>query len=360
MNWRDVLPYAAVAVAAFMLVRLAVYGVWWAIGKYRIRRAGPRPLRGSRSRIWFDPGPVDSLDPVAGPGGADGVPRPPFHFIEEHLNGSQPCVSVRDRLGRVWRVKWGDEARCEAFAVRFAWSCGYFAEQTHFIASGTIEGCAGQLARAGECIDGEDGRFRDARFELDDPAVNKLFDEHSWAWDDNPFVGTRELSGLKIVVMLLSNWDTKDRRDVARGSNTAIFESGREAWYLLSDWGGSMGRWGANIATRAQWDPDGFVEQTPTFVLGVEDGEVRFGYTGQRTAEITQGISLEHVRWLYTYLVRLDQDYLMRAMLASGATSGHEASRFVEALLDRIHQLGALSSTETQSTRATVMSNACE
>ena len=66
--------------------------------------------------------------------------------------------------------------------------------------------------------------FQDARFELDEPGVVKHFDEHSWAWNDNPFVGTRELNGLKIVMMLLSNWDNKDVRDVARGSNTAIFE----------------------------------------------------------------------------------------------------------------------------------------
>ena len=88
----------------------------------------------------------------------------------------------------------------------------------------------------------EDGTFREARFELEDPAVRMLFDEHSWAWNDNPFLGTPQLSGLKMVIMLLSNWDTKDRRDVSRGSNTAIFEHrgsrwSREARYLITDWG---------------------------------------------------------------------------------------------------------------------------
>ena len=32
----------------------------------------------------------------------------------------------------------------------------------------------------------------------------------SWRWDDNPFVGTNELAGLKLMVMLLGNWDNKD------------------------------------------------------------------------------------------------------------------------------------------------------
>ena len=48
-------------------------------------------------------------------------------------------------------------------------------------------------------------------------------------------------------MMLLSNWDNKDVRDVARGSNTAIFEHRmerdvREARYLIIDWGAALGR----------------------------------------------------------------------------------------------------------------------
>jgi hypothetical protein len=317
---------------------------WRLVGAYRIRRAGPPPLRASTHVIWRDPGVITQRDPVGGPGGREGAPVPPFQFIEEHSTGSQPCVSVRDARGRVWRVKWGKEVRAESFAVRFAWSCGYFAEVTHFVPSGTISGAEG-LKRASDCIKA-DGTFCDARFELDDPAVKKLFEEHSWAWNDNPFVGTRELSGLKIVVMLLSNWDTKDRRDVARGSNTAIFEcrgaSGRrEARYLLSDWGGAMGRWGTTPATRGDWDVDGFEEQTPQFVGGVDDNDiVTFGYAGQRTADVAVGIPAEHARWFCGYATQLTHDYLARALRASGA-SHDEADRFSNALLTRIAQLSA-------------------
>jgi hypothetical protein len=239
-------------------------------------------------------------------------------------------------------VKWGQEVRCETFAVRVASSCGYFAEETHFVAAGTITG-ATTLQRARECIDERDGTFHDARFELDDPAVTKMFEEHSWAWDDNPFVGTQELNGLKVVVMLLSNWDTKDRRDVARGSNTAIFEHvlpdrHREARYLLTDWGGSMGRWGTNIVTRGRWDPEGFEAQTPQFVSDVQDERVSFGYTGQRTADIAGNIPVAHARWFQRYAGRLTQRQLVDGLLASGATDD-EAIRFARALIDRIRQL---------------------
>jgi hypothetical protein len=221
------------------------------------------------------------------------------------------------------------------------WSCGYFSETTYFVADGTIAD-ASALERARSFVD-RDGRFTNARFELDDPGVRKLFEEHSWAWNDNPFVGTPQLNGLKILVMLLSDWDTKDRRDVTRGSNTAIFEHRggrwrREARYLITDWGGSMGRWGGNIVTRGRWDPVGFEAQTAEFVTGVDAGIVRFGYVGQRTADVAEGISVDDVRWLCGYLGRVTDAQLRDALLASGATA-EEAEGFGRAIRARIAQL---------------------
>jgi hypothetical protein len=308
---------------------------------YRISRAGPRRLAAGRHVIWRDPGRVEGLDLVNGAGGQGGAPAAPFRFIEEHHAGSQPCISVEDAAGRRWRVKWGPEVRSENAAVRIAWASGFFTEVTYFVASGTIDGCDA-LQRARASID-ERGAFTDARFELDDPEVRKLFEEHSWAWNDNPFVGSPQLNGLKVVVMLLSNWDTKDRRDVARGSNTAIFEHRvsrwrREARYLITDWGGSMGRWGSNIVTRGRWDPDGFEAQTPSFVAGVHGDAVTFAYTGQRTADVAANITVRDVRWLCHYLGRITDRQLRDAIDASGAT-GDEADRFTRALRARITQL---------------------
>src|SRR5678815_2974544 len=188
------------------------------------------------------------------------------------------------------------------------------------------------------CI-AEDGEFVDARFELEDRGVRMLFDEHSWSWSDNPFVGTRQLSGLKLVNMLLSNWDTKDRRDVSRGSNTAIFEHresrwSREARYLITDWGGAMGRWGTTVVSRGRWDAEGFEAQTPGFVAGVHDGVVDFGYQGQRS-EIGRGIPAAHVRWFYGKVRRITEPALRKGLLASGATE-EDAVRFARALMMRI------------------------
>jgi len=334
--------------------------LWRAVGVYKVRKAGPRPLFGVRHRLWRDPGAVETLDLEAGPGGRDYLPAPPFQFIEEHSTGTQPCVSVRDARGRRWRVKWGHEVPCETFAVRLAWACGYYAEITHRIASGTIEGCA-TLSRAAHCV-GEGGAFADARFELDDPDVLKLFEEHSWSWTENPFVGTPQLAGLKVILMLISNWDNKDQRDVARGSNTAIYVTRvsrwkREAQYLIVDWGGSMGKWGGTIVTRGRWDAAGFAAQTPQFVTGVTNDFVQFGYSGQRTADARASITVADVRWLCRFVGRITDDQLRAALRASGATP-EETESFTASLRSRIAQLQAAASQSSATAAAAVTTTA--
>jgi len=332
-----VLLIAAGSVAIFWTLQL----VWRIHGVWRIHRAGPRPLLATRHRIWHEVHTEEANELRYGPGGAGYVPAPPFEFVEELMTGSHPGVAVRDANQRLWRVKWGDEAKPESFCARFAAACGYFGEVTHYVASGRIDGVT-TLTRARAAVR-ENGSFTEARFELEDRSVRMLFDEHSWAWNDNPFVGTRQLDGLKIVVMLLSNWDSKDRRDVSRGSNTAIFEYpvsrfASEARYLITDWGGAMGKWGTTVVSRDRWDVAGFEAQTPGFVAAVHDGVVDFGYQGQRS-EIGRGIPVTHVHWFYRKARRITESALRTGLRASGATE-EEAARFARALIARIDALG--------------------
>src|SRR5204862_7967249 len=87
------------------------------------------------------------------------------------------------------------------------------------------------------------------------------------------------------------------------------------------------------------WDIDGFEAQSAEFVRGVRDGCVVFGYSGQRTADIANGITLAHARWFYRFARRLTQRQLVDGLLASGATDD-EAQRFARALRTRIDQIG--------------------
>jgi hypothetical protein len=337
----------SVVVGAFVVTWL-VFAFWRVRSELKRRAAGDAPLTSRRAVIWRDPGPADSLDLAAGPGGRDGAPAPPFEFVEEHGGGTFPCVSVRDARARVWRVKWGEEVHTETFAARLAWAAGYFVEINYFVPSGQIAR-ATTLQRASACIS-EDGTFHNARFELDEPGVVKHFDEHSWAWNDNPFVGTRELNGLKIVMMLLSNWDNKDVRDVARGSNTAIFEYRMErdvleARYLIIDWGAALGTWGSNALSRGRWDCAAFAAQNEQFVLGADGDQVLWGYKGQRTADAVMGITRSDVQWLCKYLGKLSDEQLAAGLRASGGTES-EIADFTRALRVRIDRLKEITVSE--------------
>jgi hypothetical protein len=328
-GWGWALIWGALAVAGGVI---ATRGFWFVSGHLRRRRAGPAPVRATRKLLWRDPGPVEALDLASGPGGADGAPVPPFTFLEDHGGALRPSLSVRDARGRTWRVKTGNEVHSEPFACRIAWAAGYFVETNYFVPSGEIQGR---------------GAFTDACFELDDPHARKHFDEHGWAWNDNPFVGTRELNGLKVLLLLLSNWDNKDVRDVARGSNTAIFEYTRpdgttEARYLITDWGGSMGAWGSSVLSRGKWDCRAYESQSADFVKGVRtDGCVQWGYAGQRTADAAFDITVEDVGWIYRRLSRLSDPQIGDGLRAAGADD-EEVRRFTAAVRSRIDQLGAL------------------
>lgn len=275
---------------------------------------------------------------AAGPLGAEGAPQTPFVFQQEEEGGTTPKLLVQDNERRVWSVKWGEEVHAEVFATRLLWAVGYIVEPSYFVRSGKIDS-VGSLSRASAYIDrANDNAFSNARLEL--RALNVFPVAKSWNWNENPFAGTRQLQGLKIMIMLVSNWDPKDGRD--KGGNTGILrvqqqDGTEELQYLITDWGASMGRWGG-VATREKWNCKDFAGQTKNFVKGVENGMVKFGYAGKRVSDIAAGISSEDVRWLMQYLGRVTDAQLQDALTASGATQS-ETLCFTSALRNRIEQL---------------------
>jgi len=300
-------------------------------------REAARPAPPAGPTIWHDPGVVEKLDFVNGAGGAKLAPKPPFTFLEEDHGGTNPKIKIKDAAGRTWGVKWGSEVHSEVFASRLVWAAGYYVEAAYFVKSGKVEGVAG-LTRAKKYVR-SDGSFTNARFELKEKGVSKQTGKESWRWDSNPFVGTPELSGLKIVIMLTSNWDPKDQRDASDGSNTAIFTLKKTGAvrYVLTDWGATMGRWGG-VLKREKWDCEGYSHQTRKFVTGVEGGMVRFGYDGKRAAEMRGGIKVSDVTWLLKYIGRISDAQIRSGLAASGATT-EEVACFTSAMRERIDQL---------------------
>ncbi|HYP07634.1 MAG TPA: hypothetical protein VER03_15480 [Bryobacteraceae bacterium] len=293
-------------------------------------------LNGAPRLLWRDPGAIERLNLAAGPGGAARAPKPPFRFIREDSSGTSPKVQVRDRTGARWSVKWGEEVKAETFASRLAWAAGYFVEPVYYVRSGRIAGVR-NLGRADRFVD-KRGYFRDARFELIDPS-RRYLQTVGWTWEQNPFVGTRQLNGLKILLMFTSNWDNKDARDAT--SNTAIVLEGageeRRSVYMVTDWGGSMGKWG-NFFTREKWNCDAYAKQSPDFIKSVEEGEVKFGFSGKHDDEFKDEIGVDDVRWIMQYLGRISDAQIRSALRASGA-SRHEEQCFARAMRLRIRQL---------------------
>jgi hypothetical protein len=296
--------------------------------------------KSAKQVVWHDPGAVESLDFTYGIGGAENAPKPPFKFVEEDLNASNPKVKVTDANGRKWTAKFGGEVNAEVFASRIAWAAGYYVEPGYFVPSGKIEGVdQSKLSRAKKFI-GKDGSFTNARFEYKPTALAKLNDEQGWDWRSNPFVGTKELNGLKVVMMLTSNWDNKDVRDISRGSNTAIYvvetPEGNEARYYITDWGGSMGKWGG-VLGREKWDPKGYAKQSADF-LKVSGGTPQFGYSGQHTGDWKNDIKPSDVAWITQYLARITDDQIRTGLQAAGATE-EEISILAPAVRQRIDAL---------------------
>jgi hypothetical protein len=300
-------------------------------------------LRRGNAVLWHDPGAVERLDLRYAAGGRALAPRAPFQFLKEDDSGTNPKVKVRDAAGREWVVKFGTEARPDTFGSRLAWAMGYYTEVNYFVGSGVIRG-ARDLKRARKVID-EAGRFEGARFQLRSKTPQYLAGV-SWSWDGNPFLDTPQLNGLKVLMMLLSNWDDKDIRDAhRRGTNTSIYKDGGRFLFFVDDWGGSMGHWG-HYLTRSKWDAVDYYRESADFVKGVKDGVVDWGYKGTHTDRMTDELRVADVRWLMRYLGRVTDAQLFAGLRASGATVD-EAGVFTRALRIRIDQLRAVAGGKT-------------
>ena len=294
-------------------------------------------LQDPAKTIWRDPGQIERVDFAAAAGGVTIAPKAPFHYQGEPSGGASAKILVTDSAGLEWRVKAGPEARADSFCTRFAAALGYFSEVTWFRAEAGVEGF--DARRRPRIIDSR-GRATWVSFELREP--NTRFAPEGWTWTESPFAGTPELNGLKILVMLLSNWDNKDARDARRGSNVGVWdreEDGRRVRaYFVNDWGQSMGGWKTRWGNGTAWDCRTYSSESANFASLGADSRVRFGYRGQHTADFSSGITRDDVRWFMKYAGRITDAQINTGLLVSGA-SKEEQTCFSAALRKRLEQL---------------------
>jgi hypothetical protein len=296
--------------------------------------------------LWRDPGDIAKLDFGGSVGAPVGKPKPPFAFEREDPSGTQVKVFVKDANGATFNVKFGYEVHSESFSWRIVRACGYFAEPSFYVASGKIEGF--QPTKRQDPTLHQDGTFSAARFQYRDPDL-KFVDNKNWRFDRPPYAGTKELSGLKILIMLFSNWDNKDARVGAAGPNTAIFDLkkaiGERIIYAFTDWGAGLGS-DASPRDRSNWRCDAYTAQSDHWAQRAPNGTITFRYDGNIKVGFRTGIPAAHAAWLLKYLGAITDPQLRDALLASGA-SETDAACFTGALRKRIDELRAATKTGT-------------
>ena len=265
--------------------------------------------------LWEQPTDISSRDLYLGPGGEAMKPNlSSVTFVEKKNGGYSTKYEVRDGSGKRWIAKLGKEAQSDTAANRLLWAAGYVTEIAYLVPRVEIKG---------------KGTLENVRFEARPEDVERVGD---WKWTENPFTGTREFQGLKVLMMLLNNWDIKESNNeilAVRGSNGAP-----ELHYIISDLGGSLGKTGG-IFKRTRNKPEDFVKAE--FVEGVKNGRVDFNYGGKNKA-LFDDITVEQARWVGNLLSGLSDAQLGDAFRAANYTP-EEIEDYTQAMRARINEL---------------------
>src|SRR5258705_5412401 len=263
------------AVIYFLLVMSLVTS-----GDAQKKSKAPEPLPSGKAIMW-EPVNTRSLDLYEGPGGAEMQPDlSSIKLIKEEKRGHNKKFRISDGSGRIWIAKLGREAQPETAAVRLLYGLGYKTEINYLVPTLTIPG---------------KGTFKNVRLEAR-PADVKRAGE--WNWRSNPFVGTKELQGLKMMMVFMTNWDLLDLQN-------EVLHTPGENQYIISDLGATFGKLGNNnlpIFFRLGRKTGSAKHYVKTrFVKGVEHGEVKFAFKG-KSRKLMKGFTVAEARWLSNLL----------------------------------------------------------
>jgi hypothetical protein len=296
------------------------------------------------SVLWREPKDIASRNLYYGPGGKAHEPKGSFTFKEEDMLGGSPKFDVVDQDGVKWRVKMGVEARPETVASRLVWAVGYFANEDYFMPKLQVDKLP-RLRRGREFVSAG-GYVTGVRLK------RHLTDEKkagSWAWSTNPFVGTREWYGLRVLMAVINNWDLKDE-------NNSIYltkDEPLEKRYVVSDLGASFGSTGFDMITKgdpAAYCHSKFMNGTPhefvnfsvpsrphfTYYLDLPEMPLRL-----KLVWLGHHIPRPDARWMGDLLARLSTEQIHDAFRAGGY-SPDEVEKLSQQLQLRIRQLEKL------------------
>ena len=264
--------------------------------------------------LWEQPADITKRDLYYGPGGRALVPDlKRASMLGRQMGGNTLKYRIRDRHGNEWVAKIANESQPETAAVRLLWAVGYKTEINYLMPDLQL---------------GSERPFSNVRLEARPKNVKR---GERWMWADNPFVGTKEFDGLKIMMAMLNNWDLKDE------NNVVLIKDGRNH-YVVSDLGASFGRLAKEPQSRSGrsvGDSSDYAESV--FIKGASGGVIDFAYTGMAD-HLLKGIKVEHGRWLADLLLQLSDQQIRDAFRAANY-SDEKATIFANAFKARIDAL---------------------
>jgi len=297
---------------------------------------------GSPSVLWQQPD-ISSRNLLYGPGGEAHQPRGTFRFLEEDFGGSTPKFKVEDDKGIRWKVKLGKEAQPETSATRLVWAVGYFTDEDYYLPELRVQGMK-RLTR-GQNFVSADGMIRGARLERHIKGEKKI---GNWSWFKNPFAGTKEFNGLKIMMALINNTDLKTE------NNSIYDEEGLEPRYLVSDLGSCFGKTG-NIITHSDGNWPDYMKSR--FIRRIRAEHLDFvmdtrppflfifalPYYIDRTRihQIFKHIPRKDAKWIGELLSQLSEQQIKDAFRAGGFTP-QQVDGYAGKIRERIAELNRL------------------
>jgi hypothetical protein len=330
-----------------LLVFAIIFSIGWPLSLPVSAGQTKTSVTSSPTLIWQKPTNIAARNLYYGSGNSTRAPQGRFKLIEVDRKGSTPKFVVQDRQGVRWKVKLGEEAQAETAATRLLWAVGYFVDETYYLPIMRVDGLDAALER-GPMPSGElagNDTLIGARLERDNPELKTV--RWQWDWFENPFSGSRELDGLKVMMALINNWDLK-------ASNNKVINYRGQYRYLVQDLGATFGQTGG-IGTRSKNDLDDYAESRfiekvtrthvdlvmksrPPFLLAVN---VPYYINRTKMGKITEDIPRGHARWIAGLLGQLSDRQLRDAFLAANYSPA-EARMYAEVLRSRIRQLQRL------------------
>ena len=268
--------------------------------------------------LWREPDDIASRNLFYGSGGKEHEPQGKLVYEKENLMGVNPKFEVRDSAGVKWGVKMGNEARPEVAAGRLVWAVGYFTDEYYYLPEINFTEPPA-LHRGTKMI--KDGKVLGVRLKRYNKGDRKI---GHWHWDSNPFAGTRELNGLRIMMELICNTDLKPEHLVIYDVNHV------EQRYYIKDLGGSFGKAGLGF-TRTKGVLRDYQERP---LIRRDSGDyVDFWHFTH--------IPRADARWIGGWLSRLSDEQIKDAFRAGGF-SPSEVDGFAAKVRQKIDELNKL------------------